>query len=323
MSRNLPLASGLIEFPFELTGEVTGKGLMIPGTGFVFTNHDKPLFPDGYTKGDLAQYYLSVADHLLPHLRRRPLSMSRYPDGISGNTFYEKRAPSHTPDWVNQIPVPSDSAGGIVSYVSAATEADLIWLAAMACIEMHPFHSSTGGLEMPDYAIFDFDPAEGSHFDQVVAGAHGLRTVLDSLGLSGYPKLSGSKGLHVYVPLKPVHDYRRIRRFVDSVGRLLVAASSSDFTMDPVIADRRGKVFIDVNRNAFAQTVASVYSVRPRPGAPVSVPLRWEEVGSIANDDITMANLWQRLDEHGDLFSPVVEGGQTLDGAEEALGLTD
>jgi bifunctional non-homologous end joining protein LigD len=183
---------------------------------------------------------------------------------------------------------------------------------------MHPFHTSGNRLETPDYAIFDFDPAAGSHWDQVVTGALGLKTVLDGLGLQGFPKLSGSKGLHVYLPLDPVHDYRRVRRFVDAVGRLLVAASPADFTMEPVVSNRTGMVFIDVNRNAFAQTVASVYSVRPAPGAPVSVPLAWDEVGSVRNGDVTIANLWDR---HGDLFAPVLEGGQTLDDAEAALGV--
>lgn len=315
------LGSGLVPFPHELEGEVTAKGFRVPGTDFVFSNHNKPLFPGGLTKGDLGQYYLSVAEYLLPHLRDRPLSMSRYPDGIGGNSFYEKRAPSHTPDWVTRIPVPSDSMGGIIPYVSARTPADLLWLAAMACIEMHPFHTRGDRLETPDYAIFDFDPAAGSHWDQVVAGAIGLKAVLDGLGLRGYPKLSGSKGLHVYLPLEPVHDYRRIRRFVEAVGKLLVAASPTDFTMEPVIANRSGMIYIDVNRNAFGQTVASAYSVRPLAGAPVSAPLDWSEVGSVENGDVTMANLWDRLERHGDLFAPVVEGGQVLDEAERALGV--
>ncbi len=317
------LASGLIDFPHMLEGEITPQGFRIPGTDFVFSNPRKPLFPEGYTKGDLAQYYLAVAEHVLPHLRGRPLSMSRYPDGIRGNTFYEKRAPSHTPPWVTRIPVPSDSMGGIIEYVSAETPADLMWLAAMACIEMHPFHTTGATLDTPDYAIFDFDPAAGSTWDQVVTGALGLKTVLDGLGLKAFPKLSGSKGLHVYVPLEPVHEYRRIRRFVDAVGRLLVAASPKDFTLEPVVADRSGMVFVDVNRNAFAQTVASVYSVRPHPGAPVSVPLEWDEVGQLENKDLTIANLWPRLEEKGDLFAGASSGGQTLDAAEEMLGLED
>lgn len=313
------LSSGLISFPVEADGERTSRGFRVPGSDFVFTNPDKPLFPDGYTKGDLATYYLSVADHLLPHLSGRPLSMSRYPDGITGNTFYEKRAPKHTPVWVPRIPVLSDSMGGVLDYVSAATSADLLWLAAMACIEMHPFHSRAAHLDFPDYAVFDLDPAQGSTWQQVVSGAQGLKTVLDGVGLASFPKLSGANGLHVYVPLEPVHDYPRIRRFVEAVGRMLVAAAPADFTLEPAVADRHGKVFIDVHRNAHSQTVASVYSVRPRPGAPVSAPIAWDEVADLENGDITIANLWPRLERHGDLFAPVIAGGQTLDEAEALL----
>ncbi|MFB3109980.1 MAG: DNA primase small subunit domain-containing protein, partial [Acidimicrobiia bacterium] len=173
--------------------------------------------------------------------------------------------------------------------------------------------------EMASYAVFDFDPAEDSNWDQVVVAAQLLEVALGQLGLTGYPKLSGSKGLHVYVPLEPRHDYARVRRFVGEVGEYLAAANPDDITMEWDKPKRRGKVFIDHNRNASGQTVASVYSVRPLPGAPVSAPLRWDELGSFSNGDVTIANLWDRLQRFGDLFAPVVEGGQTLDAAEEAL----
>ena len=144
---------------------------------------------------------------------------------------------------------------------------------------------------------------------------------LGQLGLKGYPKLSGSRGLHVYVPLEPVHDFVRVRRFVGEVGEYLAAANPDDMTMEWDKPKRRGKVFIDHNRNASGQTVASVYSVRPLPGAPVSVPLTWDEVGEVANGDFTIINVWDRFQRYGDLFAPVARGGQTLDAAEEALGL--
>jgi bifunctional non-homologous end joining protein LigD len=175
---------------------------------------------------------------------------------------------------------------------------------------------------MPSYAIFDFDPAEASTWDQVTAGARLLDVALGQLGLTGYPKLSGSKGLHVYVPLEPVHEYARVRRFVGEVGEYLAAANPDDITMEWDKPKRKGKVFVDHNRNASAQTVASVYSVRPLSGAPVSAPLTWDEVGSVENGDITIVNLWERVQRFGDLFAPVLEGGQTLDAAEGALGIS-
>ena len=146
---------------------------------------------------------------------------------------------------------------------------------------------------------------------------------LGQLGLTGYPKLSGSKGLHVYVPLDPGHDHARVRRFVGEVGEYLATANSDDITMEWDKPKRRGKVFIDHNRNAFGQTVASVYSARPLPGAPVSAPITWDEVGSVRNGDVTITNVWERLQRFGDLFADVVEGGQDLDAAEQALGLTE
>ncbi len=318
-----PVHRGAIVFPDEVRAIRDGDNWVFgsPLRTLKLSNLDKRFFPDGTTKGDLIQYYASIAPVLLPHLADRPLSMSRYPDGIEGGSFYEKRAPGHRPDWLGTAAVVSDSMGGAIDFVAANDRESLMWLANMGCIEVHPFHSRTDSPEFPDYAIFDLDPAEGSHWEQVVAGADLIRVALAGLGLRGYPKLSGSKGMHVYVPVEPVYPYSRVRGFVEAVGRLLVAANPDDLTMEWDIPARRGKVFIDHNRNASGQTIASVYSVRPRPGAPVSVPLQWSEVAGAKNGDFTIANLWDRLQRHGDLFAPVLQGGQRLEGAEEALGL--
>lgn len=319
-----PLAGAPVEFPNPVSVSKDGERFVpsVVDRPITFSNIDKVFFPDdGYTKGDLIQYYKSVAPILLHHLAGRPISMSRYPDGINGPSFYEKRAPGHQPEWMRTISVQSDSQGGAIDFLLADSTEAVMWFANMGCIEFHPFHSVEGSLEMPSYAIFDFDPAEGSDWDQVCAGANLLEVALGQLGLEGYPKLSGSKGLHVYVPLDPVHDYARVRRFVGELGSYLAAANPDDITMEWEKPKRKGKVFIDHNRNASGQTVASVYSVRPLPGAPVSAPLTWDEVGSMANGDITIANLWDRLQRFGDLFAPVVGGGQTLDAAEEALGI--
>ena len=286
------------------------------------SNVDKVFFPDGFTKGDLIQYYSSVADLLLPHLADRPLSMSRYPDGIDGPSFYEKRAPGHQPDWLPLGTVHSDSMGGDTEFLLADSRQALMWFANMGCIEVHPFHSRTGNLEHPDLAIFDLDPAEGSSWDQVVTGARLVEMVLAQIGLVGYPKLSGSRGMHVYVPLRPVHTHERVRRFVGAVGQLLVAADPDDLTMEWDIPKRKGKVFIDHNRNAFGQTIASVYSVRPRPGAPVALPITWDEVGSIRNGEYTIENVWDRLRTRGDLFAGALAADQTLDEAEARLEIS-
>jgi len=316
------LSTSGIEYPDPIRVRVEGQHFQPVGLErpLRLSNVDKPFFPDdGYTKGDLIQYYASVAPVLLPHLAGRPISMSRYPDGIEGPSFYEKRAPGHQPEWMRTVPVPSDSQGGIIDFLVADSREALMWFANMGCVEVHPFHSTSADLDRPSYAIFDFDPSEGSEWDQVVAAAKLLEIALRQLGLVGYPKLSGSRGLHVYVPLEPSHDNARVRRFVGEVGAYLAAANPDDITMEWDKPKRKGRVFVDHNRNAFGQTVASVYSVRPRPGAPVAAPLTWDEVGTVGNGDITIANLWDRLQRYGDLFAPVLAGDQTLDSAEKAL----
>ncbi len=321
-----PVATSDIGFPSPIRARKDGKYFHPIGLDRLvrLSNVDKVFFPDeGYTKGDIIQYYASVAPVLLPHIADRPISMNRFPDGINGSSFYEKRAPGHQPDWMRTVPVESDSQGGVIDFLVADNREALMWFANMGCIEVHPFHSRADSLDMPDYAIFDFDPAEGSEWEQVVAGGELLKVALGQLGLKGYPKLSGSKGLHVYVPLEPVHPYERVRRFVGEVGTYLASANPDDLTMEWEKPKRTGKVLIDHNRNASGQTVAAAYAVRPRPGAPVSVPLTWDEVAKVKNGDVTIANLWERIQKHGDLFEPVVKGGQTLDEAEKALQITD
>ncbi|MGQ0848238.1 MAG: non-homologous end-joining DNA ligase [Actinomycetota bacterium] len=314
--------SGRIRFPDPLRVTKDGQGFRLGGPRpLKLSNLDKQFFPDGYTKGDLIQYYAAVAPLLLPHLEGRPISMSRYPDGVGGPSFYEKRAPGHQPAWMETSPVRSDSQGGAIEFLLAADRESLMWFANMGCIEIHPFHSRVGNLDKPDLAIFDLDPAAGSTWDQVVAGAKLLRVLLQRLGVTGYPKLSGSKGLHVYVPIEPIYSHSRVRAWVEAVGRLLAAANPADLTMEWDIPKRKGRVFVDHNRNAFGQTIASVYSVRPLPGAPVSIPVTWEEVETLRNGDITIANLWERLARFGDLWAPVGRGRQRLEDSEAALGI--
>lgn len=284
------------------------------------SNIDKPFFPDGTTKGDVIEYYARIADVLLPHLVDRPISMSRYPNGIEGASFYEKRSPGHQPDWMQTAKVDSESMGGEIDFLLAGDRESLMWFANMGCIEIHPFHSRAADLEHPDYAIFDLDPADGSTWDQVVTATTMVKTMLDALGLEGYPKLSGSKGMHVYVPLEPgQQDYARVRRFVAAVGELMAQANPTDITVDWKIPNRKGKVFVDANRNASGQTIASVYSVRPRRGAPISIPIAWDEVATMKNGDVHLGNIAARVGDVGDLFASVAEGGQTLDAAEDRL----
>jgi bifunctional non-homologous end joining protein LigD len=318
-----PLASGFVDFPDPV--EIVSAGDAYRPTRLRrplrITNPDKPFFPDGFTKGDLIQYYASIAPVLLPHLADRAIVMARFPDGADGDFFYEKQAPSHKPDWMPVAPIHSEVRGGAIEFCTAPDRPSLMWFANMGCIEIHPWLSRTQTVGEPDFAVFDLDPAAGATWGQVVDTARHIKVVLDTLGLRGYPKTSGATGIHIYVPLDPVHGYTRVRRFVEAVGRLIVAADPDNVTMEWEIPARAGKVFIDHNQNVGGKTIASVYAVRPLPGAPVSTPLTWEEIGEMTPDLFTIETIWDRLSQVGDRFAAVLAGGQILDDAEQALGL--
>ena len=317
------LGSGAIAFPEPIRVEPEGSHArpVGPFRPLRLSNIDKPFFPDGYTKGDLIQYYASMAPVLVPHLQDRAIVMARFPNGADGDFFYEKQAPGHQPDWMPLAPIHSGHRGAAIDFVTARDAESLMWLANMGCIEIHPWLSRVASVDRPDFAIFDLDPAEGASWGQVVEVAKLIKVALDQMGLVGYPKTSGATGLHIYVPIDPIYEYGRVRKFVESLGRLLVAANPDEITMEWDIPKRTGKVFIDHNQNVGGKTIASVYSVRPRPGGPVSAPLLWSELETVRPDDFTMVTIWDRLQRSGDLFAPVLAGGQQLEAAEAALGM--
>ena len=316
-------ASGAVSFPTAPRAAETEHGYSLVGYDHPLrlSNLDKRFFPDGYTKGDLISYYASVAPFLLPHLEDRAIVMARFPDGVDAASFYEKQAPGHQPAWMPLVPIDSAHRGEVIEYVTADRPESLMWLANMGCIEIHPWLSRVRSLDAADFAVFDLDPAAGSSWDQLVAVAGLLREALGHLRLRGYPKTSGSKGIHIYVPLDPVHDYARVRTFVHRLGHLLAAANPENVTMDRHIPNRAGKVYVDSGQNRAGATIAAAYSVRPRPGAPVSTPIRWGELESIDPASFTIATIWDRISRYGDLFAPVLLGGQRLDQAEETLGI--
>jgi len=324
-----PIDSGMVSFPKipRASKRTDGYALTSHDRPLRLSNLDKPFFvlpsqDSAYTKGDLIAYYASVEPLLVPHLLDRAIVMARFPDGADGDSFYEKQAPGHQPEWMPLATLAS--SGGktdVIDFVTARDAESLMWLANMGCIEIHPWLSRTQHIGMEDCAIFDLDPADGATFGQVVAVTKLLKVALDGLGLKGYPKTSGATGIHIYVLLDPIYPYERVRRFVDSVGRLMLAANPVDITMDRHIPNRTGKVYIDVGQNRGGATIASVYSVRPRPGAPVWAPVRWDELDDVRPDDFTIATLWDRVDRLGDLFAPVLRGGQRLEATEAELGI--
>ncbi|MEA2003041.1 MAG: non-homologous end-joining DNA ligase [Actinomycetota bacterium] len=318
-----PLPAAPVDFPDEVIIEPDRDGFRTVALdrSVRISNPRKAFFWDQYDKGDLIQYYASIAPMLLPHLEGRALSMARYPDGADGDFFYEKQCPSHAPEWLIRAPIHSSHRGEPIEFCTAPDLESLIWVANMGCIEMHPWLSRAERHESPDFAVFDLDPQEGVTWEQVTYTAGLIKVILDKLGLDSYAKTSGATGLHIYVPVEPIYDYARVRRLVESVGKFIVVADPEVVTMEWDIARRGARVFIDHNQNVGGKTIASVYSVRPRPGAPVSTPILWEELDTVRPDDFTIATIWPRLRQYGDLFAPVLRGRQTLEVAESLLGL--
>lgn len=294
----------------------------IEGHEVRLTNLDKVFWPDeGYTKGDVVAYYLTVADAVLPYVRHRPLTMKRMPDGAFGDFFYAKQAPSHTPSWIATAPVVAIRSGARIDYVVATGRASLAWLANLGCIELHPWHSRIDALGAPDYAFFDLDPF-GVQFPVVRDVALHVKAVLDQLGLRGYPRTSGATGMQVYVPLEAVHSYGDVRAFVERCCALITRVDPNRTTMAWDISRRDGKVFLDHNMNTEGRNIAATWSLRPEPSAPVATPLSWGEVTQdVWPQDFTIATFGPHLEPRGAMFAPVLAGGQRLDSALAALGL--
>ena len=285
------------------------------------TNIAKVLFPDdGITKGDLISYYYNVAPMLLPFLRDRLINMHRVPDGIFGEAFYEKQAPRGRPEWLRTVPVPSDGGTRIVDYIVVDDVTTLVWLAQIACVEVHSWTSRWPKLDEPDYAVLDLDPHEPIDFADVRAVARLVRVVLDGLNLRAFPKTSGGSGIQIFIPLKTGHSYKQVRGFCAAVGGLLRSAYPEKVTLEPSKAKRAGKVYVDAGQNAKGQTLVAPYSVRPYPGAPVSTPLAWEELDEeFYPEQFLISTIFERLEQVGDLFSDAIKLKQDLTPALERL----
>ena len=317
-----------IEFPRSLEVRKDGDAWWaeVGGRELRLSNLNKVFWPEeGYTKGDLIAYYWNVADLILPHLADRPLTLKRMPDGIGGEFFYEKSAPSHVPDWIGRCPVPSEDARNkVIDYMTITDAAGLLFIANLGCIEFHPLHSRCEDVGHPDYLFFDLDPFEPYTYEDVLTVARHIKVLLDRLGLSAHPKTSGATGMQIYVPLeRGAFTYEQARAFVGACGRLIRDADPDRVTMAWRVADRAGKVFIDHNMNRSGANIAAAYSLRPEPGAPVSTPLTWDEVqvGGFEPRDFLIGDVWDRLARVGDLFAGVRTETNDLAAAIEAMGI--
>jgi len=239
---------------------------------------DKVFFPgDNITKGDLVAYYEEMAPRIIPYLRDRPLVMDRYPDGITGQRLVQKNVPGYFPDWVTRAEV--KKRDGVVHHVVGDKPATLVYLANQGCIELHVFLSGLAALDRPDQIVFDLDPPDETGFAEACRHAVSLRKLLeDELGLATFVKTTGGKGLHVHVPLRPEHDFDTVRGFAREVSALLVSRFPAELTLEQRKEERGQRLYLDVMRNAYAQTVVAPYAVRARSGAPVATPLHWAEV---------------------------------------------
>ena len=288
--------------------------LRVEGKDVKLTNLSKPFWPEeGYTKGDLIQYYADVSHVLLPHLRDRAMVMKRYPNGWQGPHFFMKRAPDHRPDWIQICTIPHKQAG-LVDFPVINGLAELLWVINLGCIDLNQWYAKCDDWDRPDYLHFDLDPVKESKchketsFAKVREVALMVNEALESIGMTSYPKTTGSRGIHIYVPIQRGPTQKMVWMFAKAFANLMAQRFPKIITAEYRVAKRPpGRVLVDYNQNAWGRTLASVYSVRPKPRAPVSAPVTWNEVRKdIGIEDFRIDNMPKRIARVGDLFKPLL-----------------
>lgn len=280
---------------------------------------DKVLFPGaGVTKMDLAEYYLEIAPVALPYIKDRPVTMHRYPDGIDGESFYQKEAPDYFPGWIDRVEVRIE--GGKQEQVMANDAAALVYLADQGCITPHVWLSRAGDLDRPDRMIFDLDPSKDD-FAGVRKGARILRGILDDIGLVPFVMTSGSRGLHVVVPLDRGAGFDEVRSLVSGIARLAAGRNPGLLTVEARKNKRKGRILIDYMRNAYAQTSVPPYCVRAREGAPVSAPIEWDELGrsGLTPKSYDIRGILRRLGQKDDPWKGMMRRARSIDGPRDKL----
>ena len=275
----------------------------VGGRAVRVTSLDKVFWPDeGITKGDLLHYYRTVAPRLLPFMQDRPFIMRAWPNGITGKSFYRWRVPAHAPEWLERWEYRLQTANRTAEMAVVDDPPELIWTVNQGVIEMHPWTAPRHHPERPDLLFFDLDPVEGVDFARVLEVGGWIGEMLEELGLRGFPKTSGGDGLHVFVPLEPRYGFDEVREWLGRFIALLEERHPDAVTADKRLASRAGKVLVDYSQNAVGKSIVAPYSVRAKPGAPVSTPISWEEVrgGAVRPSDFTLATAGDRPDSGGD-----------------------
>ncbi len=299
-----PAAEVAKETPGELLPG--GKEATVPmdGHSLKFTNLGKLYYPDdGVTKRDVLNYYAAIADLILPHLKDRPLSLKRYPNGIKEEFFFQKNTPDSYPSWMRTELIDSDHAGTAINYVFADDHASLMYLVNLGCIDHNPWMSRSGSLDNPDFVLIDLDPQECA-YDLIVDAALMVKNILDKIGLKGYAKTTGGDGMHVYIPVEPVYTYEETRTFAELIARLVTHEKPQMFTTPRSVSKRqKNRVYFDYLQNGKSKTIAAPYVLRAYAGAPVATPLEWKEVQrGLDPKQFHIRNARERFQKKGDLF---------------------
>ncbi|MDQ3858168.1 MAG: non-homologous end-joining DNA ligase [Actinomycetota bacterium] len=287
------------------------------------TNLEKVFFPKlELTKGDLLRYYLEVAPQVLNHVAHRPMQMKRYPNGVEGDFFYQKRVPVPHPDWLETVRIVFPRHGRTADFPVVTDAASLAWIVNLGCIELHTWHSRVADVERPDYLLIDLDPSAGNPWEHVRRIALVVREVMDELGLASYPKTSGATGLHILAPIRAELAFREVRRFAKALAQEVERRIGDQdvATTTWQVARRRG-VFVDFGQNARDRTIASAYSIRPTPDARASAPLRWDEVADVDPAAFTLTTMSGRVAAVGDPTADIWRRRASLAARFERLGL--
>lgn len=279
----------------------------------IITHPEKIMFPDeGITKGELASYYEAIAPVMLPHLRRRPITMERFHRGIQAPGFFQKDVSKGFPEWLERVEVPKH--GGTVHHPIVTGKEGLLWLANQNSITIHVWPSRAPNLYQPDICVFDLDPSKADDLEPLRKAALSLRDLLTELGLPSWIKTSGSKGFHIAVPLDGKSDFGNVARFAHVVGQVLVKRDPHNLTQEFSKVDRGGRILVDTGRNGYSATFAAAYTVRAKPGAPVSAPCSWEELesGEVSPKSFTLRTMAQRVAAAGDLWADMLRRKRSL-----------